>query len=537
MMKINQLHYITTPMDGDTMLIYSKADNYSRAIFFSDLKAGVIAGIPGLSDGLKVASDVVSDDLVKYDRATNTLIKTGVKVTPDGSVRANTNSFELGGAHSITSGGTNVFTRNNATWKTYVPAWQEIKRTDSPMPVYRKYTDSAPTELVVGSVDTDIINSPSYSLVASDNRRLFAFTIKPANTITEVVVSIMSSGVVVWRMNIGQLVAGETKVIEFDVLGSALDVRVGLPLATMFTSVNGIVWLYGNQATGVPYLSVLQRVWAEDFLTGLDGINGALALKADKTYVDSQDAALTTQINLKANSSDVTAALALKADKTYVDSQDSAIVASVALKADKTYVDSQDLLKVDKVAGKGLSTNDYTTAEQTKLAGITAGADMLRSVYDTNLNGIVDNSEKVNGVNTAGNLKYYGTNSGGTVGFFDVPVLPAARSVTNVAAGGRPFGSIFTISATRDSLVTYTITAALSAAIASSSNAQVDLQVDGVVVASSSMSLTLTLAVTLGVALPFRDQLVAYVPAGKTVQLVRTGSVSATLVAGQEVLL
>lgn len=30
--------------------------------------------------------------------------------------------------------------------------------------------------------------------------------------------------------------------------------------------------------------------------------------------------------------------------------------------------------KVDKVAGKGLSTNDYTTAEKTKLAGIVAGA-------------------------------------------------------------------------------------------------------------------------------------------------------------------
>jgi hypothetical protein len=30
--------------------------------------------------------------------------------------------------------------------------------------------------------------------------------------------------------------------------------------------------------------------------------------------------------------------------------------------------------KVDKVAGKGLSTNDYTTADKTKLAGIAAGA-------------------------------------------------------------------------------------------------------------------------------------------------------------------
>jgi len=30
--------------------------------------------------------------------------------------------------------------------------------------------------------------------------------------------------------------------------------------------------------------------------------------------------------------------------------------------------------KVDKVAGKALSTNDYTTAEKNKLAGIQAGA-------------------------------------------------------------------------------------------------------------------------------------------------------------------
>lgn len=30
--------------------------------------------------------------------------------------------------------------------------------------------------------------------------------------------------------------------------------------------------------------------------------------------------------------------------------------------------------KVDKVTGKGLSTEDYTTTEKTKLAGITAGA-------------------------------------------------------------------------------------------------------------------------------------------------------------------
>lgn len=40
----------------------------------------------------------------------------------------------------------------------------------------------------------------------------------------------------------------------------------------------------------------------------------------------------------------------------------------------KKYVDSLLALKVDVVPGKGLSTNDYTTAEKTKLSGIATGA-------------------------------------------------------------------------------------------------------------------------------------------------------------------
>lgn len=42
--------------------------------------------------------------------------------------------------------------------------------------------------------------------------------------------------------------------------------------------------------------------------------------------------------------------------------------------AKSTDVNTQLSTKVDKVTGKGLSTNDYTSAEKTKLAGITAGA-------------------------------------------------------------------------------------------------------------------------------------------------------------------
>ena len=61
----------------------------------------------------------------------------------------------------------------------------------------------------------------------------------------------------------------------------------------------------------------------------------ALSLKADKTYVDSQD-------QLKADKTTVEGLVLLKADKTYVDSQDQ-------LKADKTTVEASLLLKADKV--------------------------------------------------------------------------------------------------------------------------------------------------------------------------------------------
>jgi hypothetical protein len=44
--------------------------------------------------------------------------------------------------------------------------------------------------------------------------------------------------------------------------------------------------------------------------------------------------------------------------------------------ATTAYVNSQDALKVDKVTGKGLSTEDYTTAEKNKLAGIATGAEV-----------------------------------------------------------------------------------------------------------------------------------------------------------------
>lgn len=61
--------------------------------------------------------------------------------------------------------------------------------------------------------------------------------------------------------------------------------------------------------------------------------------------------------------------------------------------------------KVDKVSGKGLSTNDYTTAEKTKLSGIASGAEVNVqsdwSVTDTTSDAYIKNKPTIPTVNNA----------------------------------------------------------------------------------------------------------------------------------------
>jgi hypothetical protein len=66
------------------------------------------------------------------------------------------------------------------------------------------------------------------------------------------------------------------------------------------------------------------------------------------------------------------------ATKKYVDDTVAAVdvTEQISGKADKTYVDSELDTKVDKISNKQLSTEDYTTEDKTKLAGIAAGAEV-----------------------------------------------------------------------------------------------------------------------------------------------------------------
>ena len=89
---------------------------------------------------------------------------------------------------------------------------------------------------------------------------------------------------------------------------------------------------------------------------------------------------MTSSLGLKANTTDLTSGLSLKANSTDM-------TTSLGLKANTTDLTSGLAIKVDKVTGKELSTNDYTTTEKTKLAAITGtnGGDETTATIKTKL--------------------------------------------------------------------------------------------------------------------------------------------------------
>lgn len=111
---------------------------------------------------------------------------------------------------------------------------------------------------------------------------------------------------------------------------------------------------------------------------------GSAAYKATTAF----DAAGTAQTKADA---------ALASAKTYTDGKIDAIIGegasetldtigeiSAAIEANQDVVDALNAAvgsKVDKVSGKGLSTNDYTTTEKNKLSGIAAGAQVNQNAF------------------------------------------------------------------------------------------------------------------------------------------------------------
>ena len=109
-----------------------------------------------------------------------------------------------------------------------------------------------------------------------------------------------------------------------------------------------------------------------------------------------------------------------------------AVGAALANYATAASVSSQINTKVDKVSGKGLSTNDFTSAEKTKLAGIATGANnySLPAATASALGGVVIGS---NITNSAGLISVTGANVKSALGFTplsDATIIPVAKGGT-----------------------------------------------------------------------------------------------------------
>ena len=124
-------------------------------------------------------------------------------------------------------------------------------------------------------------------------------------------------------------------------------------------------------------------------------MDGTAAVGSETTYAagdhvhpsDTSRVPTTRKVNGKALSSDVT----LTGEDIHVGSGSGDNVSiyqtfanleeSLADTFETIYIDLDD--KVDKVDGKGLSTNDYTTTEKNKLSGIASGAEVNQNAFST----------------------------------------------------------------------------------------------------------------------------------------------------------
>ncbi len=143
--------------------------------------------------------------------------------------------------------------------------------------------------------------------------------------------------------------------IQSGILSNTSGINSGDETLATIKSKLGITTLSGSN-TGDQDISSFATITNLALKANTADMTTSLGLKANTTD-------LTSGLALKANSSDMTTSLVLKANTADM-------TTSLGLKANTTDLTSGLALKVDKVTGKELSTNDYTTADKNKLTAI-----------------------------------------------------------------------------------------------------------------------------------------------------------------------
>lgn len=146
--------------------------------------------------------------------------------------------------------------------------------------------------------------------------------------------------------------------------------------------------------------------------------------EAASTYLSKEDAA-STYLGKTAKAADAT-----KADSATKATQDASGNVITTTYATKTELNNGLAGKVSTVSGKGLSTNDYTTTEKNKLAGIAAGAEVnVQSNWtetDSSSDAYIKNKPSLSTVATSGSY----------TDLKDKPTIPSAVTESTVSGWG-----------------------------------------------------------------------------------------------------
>ena len=170
--------------------------------------------------------------------------------------------------------------------------------------------------------------------------------------------------------------------------------------------------------------------------------------KADKTYVDNK---VKTDVPLNAKFTDTNTITSINGKIGVITKDD---ITSLGIPAQDTIVDISG--KVDKVTGKGLSTNDYTTAEKNKLSGIQEGAQVNTVTSVAGRTGAVTVSKSDVGLANVDNIKQMPI-SGGILENYREKLVALSGTSTTINLS---LGNVFTHNLTGNT--TYSITNAVN---------------------------------------------------------------------------
>ncbi len=175
------------------------------------------------------------------------------------------------------------------------------------------------------------------------------------------------------RFNLGLVIGANVQAplttTQLAVLSNTSNINTGDETIASIKTKLGITTLSGVN-TGDQDVSSFATITNLALKANISDMTTSLGLKANSSDLVSGLALkanisdMTTRLGLKANATDLVSGLALKANT-------SDMTTSLGLKANETDLTSGLALKVDKVTGKELSTNDYSTAEKNKLTAIT----------------------------------------------------------------------------------------------------------------------------------------------------------------------